>query len=175
MRSSRISLVVLLFVSACVAPPAKPPPPPAPRPAPQPAPQPPPAPPTVDWADRTPAPGVWTYAQDARGSIAMFGTPGSNAAFTLRCDKANARIYASRPGVAAGRMTLRATTGARAYDAVPTGMQPPYVAVALAPADPQLDALAFSRGRILVGLDGADDLILPIWPEFTRVVEDCRG
>jgi hypothetical protein len=105
----------------------------------------------------------------------MYGVAGTNALFTLRCDRNAQRIYASRPGAAAGKMTLRSTTGARAYDATPTGAQPPYVAIALSPSDPQLDALAFSRGRILIGLDGADDLILPIWPEFTRVVEDCRG
>jgi hypothetical protein len=105
----------------------------------------------------------------------MFGRAGSNALFTLRCDQQTRRIYASRPGALAARITLRSTNGARAYDALPTGGQPPYVAAALAPTDPQLDAMAFSRGRILIGLDGADDLILPIWPEFARVVEDCRG
>ena len=72
-------------------------------------------------------------------------------------------------------MTLRSTNGAKAYDALPTSGPPSYVAAELTARDPQLDALAFSRGRILIGLDGAGDLILPIWPEFTRVVEDCRG
>jgi hypothetical protein len=105
----------------------------------------------------------------------MFGTAGNNALFTLRCDRTAQRIYASRAGAVAAKMTLRSTTGARVYDALPTGAQPPYLATALTPQDLQLDALAFSRGRILIGLDGADDLILPIWPEFTRVVEDCRG
>jgi hypothetical protein len=174
MRLTRLFLFAPLAVSACVAPPASPPPP-APRPAPQPAPQPVPAPPAVDWADRTPASGLWTYTQDSRGSIAMYGQAGGNALFTLRCDKAARRIYASRAGLAAGRLTLRSTNGARAYDALPTSGTPPYVAATLAPTDPQLDAMAFSRGRILIGLDGADDLILPIWPEFSRVVEDCRG
>ena len=72
-------------------------------------------------------------------------------------------------------MTLRSTNGAKSYDARPTGSQPPYVAAEVAASDPQLDAMAFSRGRILIALDGASDVILPIWPEFTRVVEDCRG
>jgi hypothetical protein len=173
MRALRLLLLAPLAVSACVAPPA---PPPAPRPVPQPAPQPPsPTAPAVDWADRTPASGLWTYSQDARGSIAMYGQAGGDALFTLRCDRTGRRIYASRPGTVAARMTLRSTNGARAYAALPTGGTPPYVAATLAPTDPQLDAMAFSRGRILIGLDGADDLILPIWPEFTRVVEDCRG
>jgi hypothetical protein len=174
MRALRFLVLAPLAFSACVSPPPKAPPPrpvpPAPRPAPQLAP-----PPPANWADRTPAPGVWTYSQDARGSIAMFGIAGNNALFTLRCDRTAQRIYASRPGVVAGKMTLRSTSGARVYDALPTGAQPPYVATALTPRDPQLDALAFSRGRILIGLEGADDLILPIWPEFTRVIEDCRG
>ena len=174
MRLTRLSFWLPLAVAACVNPP---PTPPAPRPVPVPlpAPQPAPAPPAVNWADRAPAPGLWTYRQDARGSIAMYGVSGTDAAFILRCDKNAQRIYASRPGGVAGRMTLRSTTGARAYDALPTGGQPPYVAAALAPRDPQLDAMAFSRGRMLVGLDGAGDLILPVWPEFARVVEDCRS
>jgi hypothetical protein len=174
MRALHLLLLAPLAVGACVAPPtpSAPPPPRAVAPV---VPQSAPAPPAVDWADRAPAPGMWTYSQDARGSIAMYGSAGSNALFTLRCDKSARRIYASRPGAMAARMTLRSTSGARAYDARPTGGTPPYAAATIAPADPQLDALAFSRGRILIGLDGADDLILPTWPEFARVVEDCRG
>jgi hypothetical protein len=118
---------------------------------------------------------MWTYARDSRGSIARFGEAGGDALFTIRCEANGARIFVSRPGSVAARMTLRSTNGAKAYDALPTNGQPPYVAAEIAARDPQLDALAFSRGRIMIGLDGASDLILPIWPEFTRVVEDCRG
>ena len=175
MQFARLVPFAPVFLAACVAPSAPPPaspqrvmapPPPAPVPVARPA---------VDWPDRTPAPGVWTYVQDARGSIARYGVPGMDARFTLRCDARQRRIYASRAGTAAARMTLRATTAAKAFDALPTGGTPPYVAASIAPGDPQLDAMAFSRGRILIGLDGADDLIMPIWPEFARVVEDCRG
>ena len=104
----------------------------------------------------------------------MYGQVGSDALFTFRCERQATRIFASRAGATAGRMTLRSTSGVKAYDALPTGGVPSYVAAEIAPRDPQLDAMAFSRGRILVGLDGAADLILPIWPEFARVVEDCR-
>jgi hypothetical protein len=173
MQMYRLVLLVPLALAACVNPPA----PPTPRPVPvaRPAPQPAPAAPVANWADRAVAPGIWIYAPDMQGGIASFGQPGSTAIFTLRCDRTASRIYASRLGTVAARMTLRATTGARAYDARPTGGQPAIVAAAVDPRDPHLDALAFSRGRILVGLDGAADLILPIWPEFTRVVEDCRS
>ena len=41
--------------------------------------------------------------------------------------------------------------------------------------DPLLDAIAFSRGRIGVGVGGTPALVLPAWPEIARVVEDCRA
>lgn len=173
MRLIRFIILAPVAVVACVQPPA-----PQPRPAPpviRPAPTSPPAAPAVNWSDRAPAPGVWTYTRDGRGSIARFGQAGTDALFTIRCEANGARIFVSRTGSVAARMTLRSTNGAKAYDARPTTGTPPYVAAELAARDPQLDTMAFSRGRILIGLNGADDIILPIWPEFTRVVEDCRG
>jgi hypothetical protein len=176
MRLKRLFIFAPLATACCVQPPVTQPPRPAPPVTQAPAPQtPPPAAPAVNWADRAPAQGTWTYTRDARGSLAMYGQAGSNALFTLRCDRNGNRIYASRAGASAARMTLRSTNGAKAYDALPTGGQPPYVAAEIPARDPHLDAMAFSRGRILIGLDGASDIILPIWPEFTRVVEDCRG
>jgi hypothetical protein len=174
MRLKRLVLLAPVAVVACVEPPAQQPRP-APPPVARPVPTPPPAAPVANWSDRAPAAGVWTYTRDSRGSIARFGQAGSDAQFTIRCDASGARIFVSRPGSVPAKMTLRSTNGAKAYDALPTGGQPPYVAAQLAARDAQLDAMAFSRGRILIGLDGAPDLILPIWPEFTRVVEDCRG
>jgi hypothetical protein len=41
--------------------------------------------------------------------------------------------------------------------------------------DPILDAMAFSRGRILVEAEGQQPIILPSWAEIARIVEDCRG
>ena len=40
--------------------------------------------------------------------------------------------------------------------------------------DPLLDAMAFSRGRFAIMLDGQAPLIVPSWVEVTRVVEACR-
>ncbi|MFM9977289.1 MAG: hypothetical protein ACKVOP_04500 [Sphingomonadaceae bacterium] len=166
-------LLIPLALGACVAPSAPPPPPRVPVPLPPaPAPSPPPAP-IANWADRVPVAGIWTYAQDGRGSIARYGVSGGDAVFTLRCDTAARRVFAARSGLSAGRLTLRATTGARAYDAQATQGMPSFAA-AIDPRDPQLDAMAFSRGRMLIGLEGAPDLILPVAPEFARVVEDCR-
>ena len=49
------------------------------------------------------------------------------------------------------------------------------VALALTAGDPFLDKMAFSRGRFVVAVSGTPRLAIPAWPEFARVVEDCRG
>ena len=40
--------------------------------------------------------------------------------------------------------------------------------------DPLLDAIAFSRGRVGIGVSGQPALVLPSWAEVARVIEDCR-
>ena len=45
----------------------------------------------------------------------------------------------------------------------------------MAPDEYMLDRIAFSRGRFAVQTTGLTSLAIPIWPEFTRVVEDCRS
>lgn len=166
-------LTPVAALAACVsAPPAPQAPPPQivrPAPAPQPAPA-----PAANWVDRPLTPGTWAWRTDARGAVALYGAVGQEAALVVRCDRAAQRIYVSRAAATAGQMVLRATTGAQAYAARPTGGTPPYVAAELGVRDPQLDALAFSRGRFMVQLAGAADVIVPSWPELTRVIEECR-
>ena len=166
-----LPLVVVLGASACVAPSA---PPPAPAPQTR-TPPPPVATTPTPLADTGVAPGIWTVRQDTRGSLALFGMVGQDALLTLRCDKAQRRIFLSVRGTTGGAMTLRATTTARTVNAAPTTATPvAYVAAELATTDPILDALAFSRGRFSIELNGTQ-LGVPAWPEFTRVVEDCRS
>jgi hypothetical protein len=162
-----------LVLAGCVSAPVAPPPRlPVYRPAPPPPPPPAPAP---NWENGVLTPGNWSYTKDVRGGLALYGFAGSNPSVSIRCETTSRRIYVSRPGSAAGQMTLRATTGARAYGAVPTAGAQPFVAAEIAPTDPQLDALAFSRGRFLVGLTGTPDIVVPSAPEVARVIEDCRG
>lgn len=72
-------------------------------------------------------------------------------------------------------MTLRASSGMQTYETRGTGGGVPYyTAVSLDPNDIMLDRIAFSRGRFAVQLSGQPSIAIPIWPEFTRVVEDCR-
>jgi hypothetical protein len=157
-------------VGACVQPPARAPAPPARAQPEQPVAKPTPRPAAVDWFDRAPTPGNWRYAT----GTASYGQSG-NAAFILQCERGTQRVMAIRPGVmagaVAGTMTLRATTGAKDYVTV---AGPQGAMATLSPGDPQLDALVYSRGRILIALAGAPDLILPSAPELNRVVDDCR-
>jgi hypothetical protein len=160
-------------VPGCVAPPPPRQQPAPPRTTPPPAPR--PAPLAADWRDWPLTPGTWAYNRDARGSRALFGQGGVDAALVLRCDRAERRIFLSRAGSGSGPLTIRTTSATRALAVQPTGGTPPYVAVALAPSDPLLDAAAFSRGKLTVEQAGAPTLVVPAWAEIGRVVEDCRG
>jgi len=179
MRARFLSGIALsLAVAGCVAPAPRPQPSrPAPavsRPA---APLPPaPKPAASDWRDWPLTPGDWVYRQDGRGSIALFGPRGADAVLTLRCDRAANTLYLSRQGFApaAVALTVRTSTLLRTLSAAPTGGTPPYVAVALQPRDPLLDAMGYSRGRFVVEQAGAPTLVLPAWAEIERVTEDCR-
>lgn len=49
-----------------------------------------------------------------------------------------------------------------------------YAIAVVRPAEPLLDAIAFSRGHFTVDAPGQPRLVLPAHPEVARVVEDCR-
>ncbi|MFA5964119.1 MAG: hypothetical protein WC804_08890 [Sphingomonas sp.] len=179
MRRFLTATGLLLIVASCATPPRTAPAPPRPVPTPVPAPAPSPSatPVSADWRDWPVTPGDWVYRQDARGSIAFYGVPGSDAALTLRCDRAAARIFLSKRDAAgaATAITVRTSTMLRTLAAQPTGGAQPYIAVSLSPHDALLDAMAFSRGRFIVEQAGQSPLVVPSWAEFGRVVEDCRG
>ncbi|TPG49804.1 hypothetical protein [Sphingomonas glacialis] len=165
----------LAILAGCVGSPT-PPRAVAPRVAPPRPVSPPPAPvaQAADWRDWPVTPGDWSYRVDARGSIALFGTPGVDALLTLRCDRQTNMVYLSRQGRASAPLTLRTSGLARSVTVQPTGGAPAYVATALTPRDPILDAMAFSRGRFLVEQSGMPTLVVPAWAEVGRVTEDCR-
>lgn len=149
------------------------PPPPAASPAPSP---PPVARYSGDWRDWPVTPGTWVYRQDGRGSIALFGVLGADADVTLRCDRQARVLYLSRKGAAPDNapMIVRTSSMVRTLASQPTGAQPAYMATALNPADPLLDAIAFSRGRFIIEQAILPALVIPAWAEPARVVEDCR-
>ncbi len=135
-----------------------------------------PAPPPVasnDWTDWPVTPGDWRYATEAGGSTASFGPTGAAPLLTIHCDSATRRILFVRSGGATGgALTIRTSFGAVQWPATAstTGL-----VAARAASDEALDQIAFSRGRFVVETVGAAPLVLPVWAEVTKVVEDCRG
>lgn len=175
----RRSLLLALCLEACATIP------PAvvtqPRPAAAPAPALPPEPVTpvaVDWKDRPFSNGIWTYVQQGDATFAQFGRSGANPDLLVACIVPRKVIRFSRagkpPGDAPPTMLIASTDAERTY-AGALANTPPFVWSETDARDRHLDALAFGRGRILVSVRGLDDLVIPAWPEFARVVEDCRA
>lgn len=175
MRITLLAASLGLFaLSSCVSKPRAPAPPPA-RPVAIPAPAPgQAAPPPVAWVDRVATAGTWSFAEDASGSTARFGTP---QLFAIRCERAARLITMTRPGTLdpgrAARLTLRSTETFSAYP-LANGTEPGNVAASLSTNDRLLDAIAYTRGRFLVQTEGAPDLVLPAYAEVSRVIEECR-
>jgi hypothetical protein len=130
---------------------------------------------TGDWNDWPFTPGIWTYRRDGRTSVAQFGAPGRNAIVNVRCDAQKRRVTLSREASAPGaRMVIRTSSMTKTVAATPSDAHPLYLGADIATTDPILDAMAFSRGRVLVDMEGQQPVILPTWAEIARIVEDCR-
>ncbi len=164
----------LTVLAGCVAPSAPPPAPARPIPVPAPAPAPPlPPPPAAssDWRDWPLTPGSWSYRQDSRGSVALFGAA-SDPVFTLRCDRSARQLQLTRRGATAGTMTVRTSSTARNLT---TGAATDGASASLPASDPLVDAMGYSRGRFIVENTALPSLVVPAWSEVLRVAEDCRG
>ncbi|KPF92792.1 hypothetical protein IP81_05120 [Novosphingobium sp. AAP83] len=172
------SCAACLLVAACSAPPVAPPPPPppVPRPAaplapPPPSPSPPPAA-FKEWRDAPQTPGDWRYAQREQGSVAQFGT-----VFMLACNRASGTVSLIRSGASAVSLPMSIVTSSqiRALSAEPAPQEQPQLIATVRTTDSLLDAIAFSRGRFAVEVNGLSTLYLPAWAEIGRVIEDCRS
>jgi hypothetical protein len=120
-------------------------------------------------------PGDWFYSRTASGSAARFGAPQSEGQFAILCTPGSRTIALVRNGAFAADapLSLRFETATRPLAGTRSASEGGMRAV-LAPADPLLDAMAFSKGRFAVEVAGAAPLYLPSWTEVTRVIEDCR-
>ena len=170
MKANRlIPLALVAMLAACATP--RPVAPPAPLPIPRPAPPPPPR--VADWRDLPQTAGDWRWSIAAGQSRAVFGTA-DLPALTLSCDPAARAVTITRAGTAVGPVPLvvTATSQRRVLNAAPTTAG---IAAVLPARDSLLDAMAFSRGRFMVETPGLPALLVPSWPELSRVVEDCRG
>jgi hypothetical protein len=175
-RPLRLFALLPLFASACASPPAAPPPHIPHLPVPANVPAPPPPPKTTDWRDIPLTPGDWRYGPEAGGS-ARFGLGDAAPEFVVRCDRMARTITLARTstGMAPATMAITTSAGDRAIAAAPFAGPPAALAATLPVGDGFLDRMAFSRGRFVVAVTGSVRLVLPSWPEFARVIEDCRG
>lgn len=150
---------------------------PAPTPTRQPAP-----PPVVEepvfenYLDAPQTPGEWTYVRTPGETMAGFGTDTSDTSFILRC--ADGKVALGRVTGEAQRtpraMRVRTETLTRTLEARPVAERPEILAAFLEPSDPLLDAMAITKGRFALALEGERTLYLPAWVEVSRVIEDCR-
>ncbi|MBI1404200.1 MAG: hypothetical protein GC147_13440 [Porphyrobacter sp.] len=186
MKAALPALALSLTLAACVpatrepASASLPPPAPVARHAPQAPPPATPAPlpavPGDKWMDAPATPGDWRYQVGAGGPLAVFVGTGGKGEFVLTCDRPARSIELWRAGTSAGprTMTIRTETATRSLTAVQAEDTNPYLAASLPAADPLLDAMALSKGRFAVEVEGQSPLYLPSWAEVTRVIEDCR-
>jgi hypothetical protein len=175
-RRTRLDLagasLALLALGACVpraAPPSAPLPVvqvPAPRPLPPPQAS---SPPPSDWETGPASPGDWRYRTAMRNSSAIFRS--ETISFVIGCD--GSATWLGVNGTHADALVIRTSFGMRRLPAVREGLN--NMAARLPASDPLLAQMAFSRGRFLVTVEGGPSLVVPAWPEFARVVEDCRG
>jgi hypothetical protein len=182
MKAGLPLLALTLAVAAC-APSAKAPPvataaTPAPRPpvasAPvRPAPL--PAPADTNWTDAPLTQGSWLYEGSFTNSLALFGDS-SEAAFALWCDKDTRVVGIDRTvRSAVGQqptMIIRTETASRQFPLV--SVRDGSLTAQFSANDPLLDAMALSKGRFAVEVEGMPPLYLPSHAEVSRVIEDCR-
>jgi len=128
------------------------------------------------WMDAALTPGAWRYRQHGGGTSAYFIATSRAAGFVMTCIAGRGRVELRREGKSAAPrvMTIRTETAARSFQSVQVEDTLPYHAAEVAAGDPLLDAMALSKGRFAVEVEGEAPLILPSWAEVSRVIEDCR-
>ncbi|AUX70253.1 hypothetical protein CHX26_12785 [Porphyrobacter sp. HT-58-2] len=128
------------------------------------------------WMDAPATPGEWRYEINGEGSAALFLDDRQSASFSLWCEARSGSVALVRYGTAREPhvITVRSETTTRSISAEQTQSPYPYLVTALRPSDPLLDAIALSKGRFAVEVDGLPPLYLPSHAEVSRVIEDCR-
>ena len=122
-----------------------------------------------------PLPGNWSFVAAAGSSEATFSDTSARPQLSLVCTRATRRITLSKPASAAAPALTVWTSSATRNLPTTFNAATGRISADLVATDPLLDAMALSRGRFAVYVAGAPSLVVPPWPEVTRVVEDCRA
>jgi hypothetical protein len=132
----------------------------------------------TNWMDIPATAGDWAFTAFPFGSQAMFrGPAGMETALSLSCNAQSRQVTLLRLGRSDRPLSMRilTETASRSGIAEPVAEQFPGVVLRLDPNDPLLDAMALSKGRFAVEVEGLAPLYLPSHAEVSRVIEDCRG
>ena len=129
-----------------------------------------------NYLDAPQTPGTWRYENNASGPVAVFTSAGGSGEFIMTCDSARGQIGLWRAGTSATPRVMRilTETTTRTFQVVQAEDTNPYFTTTLAANDPLLDAMAITKGRFAVEVEGEPTLYLPAWVEVSRVIEDCR-
>ncbi|MEO1730776.1 MAG: hypothetical protein AAFR64_08565 [Pseudomonadota bacterium] len=128
-----------------------------------------------NYLDAPQTPGTWEYEDEPAESLGLFGIPNPMHPFVVRCDKQLKIVSLARASTAQGPLTMIIQTETTTRQLVAGKVEGyDFIAANLDPNDPLLDAMAITKGRFVVGLEGEETLYVPAWTEFSRVVEDCR-
>ncbi|MDX1704012.1 hypothetical protein [Altererythrobacter ishigakiensis] len=129
----------------------------------------------LSWNDEPQTPGTWTYVNEPGESLGLFGDANPVHLFVLRCDKESRQIGIARRGESQSELMMRVRTET-AERLLNASEVPGYglVAANLPANDPLLDAMAITKGRFAIEVEGMEPLYIPAWAEVTRVIEDCR-
>ncbi len=130
----------------------------------------------ANYLDAPQTSGTWEYASFPFGSQALFNGRTPETSFAVNCLSSENRITLQRPIAPSGPRVMRITTEtvSRSLSAQPAPENLAGITVSIDPRDPLLDAMAITKGRFAVALDGERTLYLPAWVEVSRVIEDCR-
>ena len=128
-----------------------------------------------DLSTATPIAGNWTYAATADGSEAVFANVSGNPQLWVHCTRATRRMSIAKPATGAAPF-LNVWTSSLTRSVVSSfNPSTARLTIDLAAADPLLDAIVSSRGRIGFTVTGQPSLVVPAWAEAARVIEDCRA
>ena len=129
----------------------------------------------ANYLDAPQSAGTWVYVEEPGETLAVYGTGPGASTFLMRCAEGSVALarVADTPAEQSRAMSVVTETVTRQLEVNPLGMNN-VLFVNLAPTDPLLDAMAITKGRFAVEVEGEQTLYLPAWAEVTRVIEDCR-
>lgn len=125
-----------------------------------------------DWRDKDLTAGAWVWNETHGVSAASFAGGALRASLACHMAARSVTLLVAMPQVGPVEL-LAITTSTQRRQITPQAVAGGYSAQ-FASTDRLLDAMVFTRGRLMIELGGHAALILPADPAIGRVVEDCR-